>query len=43
MLINFGKYKLKTYSIDLIHVQKVEDTLSSIFNVNTIHKEVASC
>jgi len=35
MLINFGTLKLKTYSIDLICVQKGEDTLSSSFDIKT--------
>jgi hypothetical protein len=33
MLINLGKYKLKTYSIDLICIQQVNDTKCSSFNI----------
>lgn len=33
MLLNLGKYKLKTYSIDLICIQQVNDTKCSSFNI----------
>ena len=33
MLINIEKYKLKTYSIDCICIQKGNDTLSSSFDI----------
>lgn len=35
MLINIENYKLKTYSNDLICVQKADDTLSSSFDIRT--------
>lgn len=33
MLLKLGKYKLKTYSIDLICIQQVNDTKCSSFNI----------
>jgi len=36
MVIEIDKYKLKTYSIDLICVQKGDDTLSSSFDIRTL-------
>jgi len=35
MLINIDKYKLKTYSIDCICIQKANDTLCSSYNIRT--------